>query len=283
MLRDDDRRQLGRVVALVRDVLGEEAIGAYLFGSAVLGGLRPESDLDVLVLSRRATTRAERRRLVDRLLSISGRRTRARSWRRVELTIVVEDEVVPWRFPPSFDFQYGDWLRREFEQGDLEPWPSRTNVDVATLITMARIAGEPLCGPPAAEVLPRVPPEDLVRAMVGDLETLLRELEPDTRNVVLTLARIWSTVATGLIRSKDEAASWALERLPPVHRPVLARAQAIYLGREPERWDDLRPRVRPFADHVVAEIERAARAGTPGGGRNEHPNTNATPPPVTDG
>jgi Domain of unknown function (DUF4111) len=87
---------------------------------------------------------------------------------------------------------------------------------------------------------------------------LLGDLASDTRNVILTLARIWSTVATDVIRSKDEAATWALARLPEEHRAVLARARAIYLGDEQERWEDLEPRVRPHVDYVVAEIERLA-------------------------
>ena len=49
-MRDADQQQLARVVALVRDVLGPNAVGAYLFGSAVLGGLKPRSDLDVLAV-----------------------------------------------------------------------------------------------------------------------------------------------------------------------------------------------------------------------------------------
>jgi hypothetical protein len=79
-------------------------------------------------------------------------------------------------------------------------------------------------------------------------------LDTDTCNVVLTLARIWTTLATGAVRSKDAAADWALERLPEEHRTVLARARAIYLGEEEERWHDLEPRVRAYAEHVVAEI-----------------------------
>src|SRR6266508_3621501 len=38
-MRDADEQQLDRVVTLVGDVLGTDAVGAYLFGSAVLGGL----------------------------------------------------------------------------------------------------------------------------------------------------------------------------------------------------------------------------------------------------
>jgi hypothetical protein len=74
--------------------------------------------------------------------------------------------------------------------------------------------------------------------------------------VVLTFARIWTTVATGVIRSKDDAADWALARLPEEHRPVLARARANYLGEEPEYWDDLQPRVRPHVDWVLGAIAR---------------------------
>jgi len=256
VMHAEDRQQLDRVLTLVRDVLGPDALGAYLFGSAVLGGLQPESDLDVLAVSKRRTTREEKRRLVDRLLAISGRRAPGGRWRRVELTIVVESEIKPWRYPPSFDFQYGDWLRGEFESGNVAPWPTTTNPDLASLITMALLANTPVLGPPPAEIFDPVPHDDLVRANVGDIDPLLGDLDEDTRNVILTLARIWSTAATGHIRSKADAAGWALDRLPEEHRAVLARAREIYLGHEEERWDDLRPRVRPYADRVVAEIHR---------------------------
>jgi predicted nucleotidyltransferase len=251
---DADQQQLGRVLGLVADVLGPDAVGAYLFGSAALGGLRPESDLDVLVVSRRPTTRAEKQRLVDRLLAVSGRQTPEGRWRRLELTIVVDE---------ALDFQYGDWWRREFESGNVEPWSGTAAVtDLTVLIAMVLADGQPLLGPPPAEVLRPVSRRDLAAAMLEGIDSLLGDLDEDTRNVVLTLARIWSTVATGTIRSKDAAADWALDRLPEEHRPVLARARAIYLGEEPERWDDLRPRVRPYADHVVAEIRADGTAAS---------------------
>jgi streptomycin 3"-adenylyltransferase len=249
-----DRAQLARVVDLTRDVLGADLTGAYLFGSAVVGGLRPESDLDVLALSRRPTTADEQRALVERLLAISGRRTGAGRWRRIELTLVVESELTPWRFPPRFDFQYGDWLRSEFERGNLQPWPTTENGDLATLLTMVRRYGEPLVGRSAEDAIPPVPEADLRAAMVGDLESLLEDLESDTRNVLLTLARIWCTLATGEIRAKDAAATWALERLPEEHRPALAHARACHLGAEEDRWKHLGDDVRTLADRLLAEI-----------------------------
>ena len=49
---------------------------------------------------------------------------------------MVTSDVRPWRYPPRMDFQYGDWMRAEFEAGDLEPWPSAVNPDLALLVTM---------------------------------------------------------------------------------------------------------------------------------------------------
>ncbi len=250
------RRHIERAIDVVRDVLDGDAIGAYVYGSAVAGGLRPRSDLDLVVVSARPTTATQKQALIEGLMAISGSRGEPAGSRSIELTIVVQSAVRPWRYPPAFDFQYGDWLRDEFQRGELAPWPA-TNADVAILVTMVRHAGEPLFGPAADEVLDAVPPGDVVRAMRDSVEDLLGELHTDTRNVVLTLARMWTTVATGEIRSKDAAADWALDRLPEEHRPVLARARAIYLGQHDEHWDDLADRVRPHADHVVGEVRRA--------------------------
>jgi predicted nucleotidyltransferase len=81
--------QIDRIVSLVRDVFGEDAVGAYLHGSAVLGGLRPDSDIDVLVVTRRATTPHEKRMLIDRLLALSGSGDPSGNARSIELTVVV--------------------------------------------------------------------------------------------------------------------------------------------------------------------------------------------------
>jgi predicted nucleotidyltransferase len=241
--------QIERIVSLVRGVLGADAAGGYLHGSATIGGLRPHSDIDVLVVSRRVTTPAEKRALIECLLTICGRP------RPIELTIVVESEIRPWRYPPSLDFQYGDWMRGELERGNPEPWPT-PNPDLAVLMTMVLAGSRALLGPPPAELMDPVPRSDLVRSMADGIPGLLSDLEWDTRNVVLTFARIWTTRATGAIRSKDAAADWALARLPSEHRPVLCRARDIYVGDLEERWDDLLPRIRPFADYVIRELRR---------------------------
>lgn len=245
--------QAQRVVGLAREVLADAVIGAYLHGSAASGGLQLTSDIDVLVVARRPTSPSEKRALIERLLPISGRGDPTGQSRSVELTIVVQGDVRPWHYPPRMEFQYGDWWRGEFERGDVTPWES-PNPDLALQLEMVLQADQPLFGPPPSEVLDPIPPADVRRAMLDGIPSLLSDLDGDERNVVLTFARIWMSLATGMIRSKDAAADWALPRLPPEHRAVLEHARAIYLGEAAEEWGELLPRVRPHVDHVIGEI-----------------------------
>jgi streptomycin 3"-adenylyltransferase len=251
--------QLDDVLSLVREVFGDDLAGVYLHGSAVLGSMSPTSDLDVLVVTRRGTTDVERRRLVDRLLELSvppSQYDSARPEERpIELTIVVEIEVRPWRYPPLADFKYGDWDRSSYEQGMVPG--SESTPDLALVIDVARRASEALIGPPPASFFEPIPRPDLVAAMVAGLDGLRHDLESDTRNVLLTLARIRLTLATGEIRSKAEAGAWLLERLPEADRPVMARARDLYLAGEYGPFAGLEDRIRPLAEQLVAEIRRS--------------------------
>ncbi|MFF7456513.1 aminoglycoside adenylyltransferase family protein [Kitasatospora sp. NPDC008115] len=251
--------QLDQTVGLVRDVLSPDLLGTYLHGSAVLGGLRAASDLDVLAVTRRTLDDRSRRALTEGLLEISGLSPTVRP---VELTVVVLSEVRPWRFPPTGDFLFGEWLRDELQDGG-PPQPGPMP-DLALALTVVLSGDHPLTGPPPGHLLDPVPRTDLVRASLLGLPGLLADLADDTRNVLLTLARIWTTLATGEIRSKDTAADWALARLPPDHRPVLEHARYLYLNRhyEEETWSPgLKARVRPHVDEVLARIDHLRHRG----------------------
>ena len=194
-----------------------DPLGVYLFGSAVHGGLRPRSDLDLLVVARRATTDAEKAQLLGGLRRLRGR--------PVEVTIAVRDEVVPWRYPPRMDFQWGAWLP--------DRWESGTNPDLGILIHKVLLADRPLAGPPPAQLLEAPPWDDLRTAMLASVDPILLDLHEDTTNVILALCRIYYSLVTGAIASKDEAAAWAYARFPHV---ALQKARAIYLGGLPDDY-----------------------------------------------
>jgi predicted nucleotidyltransferase len=256
--------QTERVLRLVTELLGDDALGAYEHGSAVLGGVQPTSDIDILVITGRLATLAEKRRLVEGLMAISAPFPPPGPERCVEVTVVAQPQVRPWRYPPSFDLQYGEWLRKRFEDGDDLPLQATVNADLTTLLTIVLLGDRPLFGPPPGALLDLVLVEDCIRAMVSDIDVFMEEFEGDTRNLLLRLARIWQTVVTGVIDRKDRAAEWAQERLPPEYRQLMERARAMYLGRQPDEWTGLASEARNGADYMISQIRREAARPRPG-------------------
>ena len=185
----------------------------------------------------------------------------SRKPRSVELTVVVSGEIRPWHYPARMDFQFGNWWRSEYEKGVVEPYSSNINPDLASLIRLVVHANAAVLGPPPADVFDPVPRRDYVAGLISSIDEWLEDLnETDLgiRNVVLALARIWSGVVTDEIRSKDEAADWALPRLPARQRAVLQRARAGYLGEPVEEWRQLMPQVQAYSRYVISEIRTAA-------------------------
>ena len=86
------------------------------------------------------------------------------------LEVIVTDvrKIVPWKYPPECSFQYGEWLRKDFENGKI-PEP-RFETDVAILITQVRQSSQTLFGPKAQEILPIVPISHLRKALTDSLQ-----------------------------------------------------------------------------------------------------------------
>lgn len=259
------RAQVSAAVALLNEHLGDAIVGLHLFGSAVDGGLQPFSDIDLLVTLDAPPPPATRRALMDGLLALSAPPGSA-DRRALEVTVLALPEVVPWRYPPRRELQFGEWLRADIEAGVFEgPMPDR---DLAILLTKVRQHSLCLRGRPARELFDPVPHADLVRALQ---DTVAQWNGPedwagDERNIVLALARIWYTAETGAIGSKAHAAGWLLERLGEgAHHAVLARARAAYLGMEKDGLakhpDELADCIRAFRHAVEARC--AAASGPP--------------------
>lgn len=254
--------QLARARAILDRHLGGALQALYLFGSAVDGGLRPQSDIDLLALVGAAPDEPVRRALMLDLLDVSAWPGTDPACRALEVTVLARDAVLPWRHPARRELQFGEWLRDDLRAGTFEP-PMEDH-DLAILLTKVRQHSISLLGPPAHELFAPVPPADFARALA---DTIAQWNEPadwrdEERHIVLALARIWFSVVTGKIAAKDTAAAWALQRLPAAHRAVLAQARDAYLGRAADELAARPDQVAAFIHYLKAAIRRAA--GSPG-------------------
>lgn len=242
-----------QILGVIKEALRDSVVGAYLFGSSMVGGLRPDSDLDLLVVVKHTLTDANRQKTVADLMQISGPRATGGSARPVEVTIVKLSDVVPWRFPPKSELVYGEWLRAEFEANRIPP--PVLDPDLTIVLTTVRQDSLALIGPVAQELFDPIPINDLRYAIDQSLPKLLEELRGDERNVLLTLARMWMTLATSEIVPKDVAAQWVLDRLPQEHKAVLDLARCAYLGECSDDWTNRRQEVDAFVRHARQAID----------------------------
>ena len=245
--------QLADALSVIQRHLGSTLLSVHLYGSALDGGLKPLSDIDLLVTTSARIDDATRRALIADLLQMSALPGQDDALRALEVTVVVRDDIVPWRYPARRDVQFGEWQRADILAGVFEP--AMADHDLAILLTKARLHSIALLGLPADACFDPVPEDDMFRALA---DTLAQWNTPadwagDERNVVLALARIWYTAATGNIASKERAADWAIERLPVQHRPILSDARQAYLGHAEDRLAAQADRLDAFIRFVKQE------------------------------
>jgi streptomycin 3"-adenylyltransferase len=228
----------------------------HLFGSAVDGGLKLYSDIDLLVTMSGPLAEPVRHSLMMDLLAVSAWPGTSETYRALEVTVIVRGEVVPWRYPPMHELQFGEWLREQLLAGIIQA--AVPDHDLAILLTKVRQHSVCFAGTPASELFAPVPKESFMRTLSDTTAQWNEESDwqGDERNVVLALARIWFSVSTGEIAPKDIAASWALEHLPDEYRPVLAVAQAAYLGTARDDLAERAKQVTSFVCYTKAMIER---------------------------
>ncbi|NYF15995.1 streptomycin 3'-adenylyltransferase [Microbacterium sp. AK009] len=243
-----------RQAEAVQTALRESLVGLYLYGSAVAGGLRAESDVDLLAVISSRLEHGERAQLIAVLLHVSGRRAYDGPARPVELTVMLAEDLDPWR--PVVQLQYGEWLRDD-AIADRLPGP-HVDPDATLLLAMARDAGISLFGPSAQELLPDIPHGAVRSAIVQSLPSLMEDLDGDERNVVLTLARMQATLDTGRFLPKDAAAEELAVTAPTDQAEMLRTAAAAYRGEIVDDWDQLAPALKDFVARVSASINAAS-------------------------
>ena len=246
-------KQVQQAVTLAKLLLEDAKIlGIYLYGSATMATLRPDSDIDLLIITEARMDDGTRTALTKGLRTLSGT-VGCIEKRPLEVTVVCRGDIVPWQFPPRCEYMYGEWLREELDAGAIpqaDPEP-----ELALLLWQARLHSLTLFGAACETVVPPLSFAQLKEAMAGLLPSLLAGYKGDERNVLLTLARMWFSLETAEMTTKDKAAAWAMPKLPPSLAPLLETARAAYLGETKARWDDKEDAVKTLMAVMKAQIE----------------------------
>lgn len=77
-----------QALKIIEKLLDSILVGVYLYGSAVMEGLRINSDVDILVVTNHSLSERTRRELTDRLMTISGKIGNTNAMRPLEVTVI---------------------------------------------------------------------------------------------------------------------------------------------------------------------------------------------------
>ena len=248
--------QLQAALALVQEILNLDLQALYLHGSAVAGGLRPQSDLDILAVVDAPLSDEQRQDLIAALLSISAPHPATPGGPRcIELVVCRLADLQRNEHPAKVEFIYGEWLRDAFREGYLSD--AAADPEYTLLLAQARQQAQLLWGRDVLADVPVTPIEHIRQAMRDGVEPLYEGLRGDERNVLLTLARMWRTGVHGDFVTKEQAAEWAIPRLPAELAKTLEYARLAYVGEVFDRWDTRGEEAECLAQALLGNIKQA--------------------------
>lgn len=251
-----EKFQLQQLQEYLHALFAESLFAIYLYGSAVDGGLGPESDLDLLVVVTQPLTHAQRQQLAKALLTLShpiGGLQRA-----LEVTVLLKEEVISGRYPLSYEVQFGEWLREELiDGGELS---AQNDPDISILLKKAHMHHRTLFGPDLTSWLNEIPDQQLWQAMADLYPSIVVHWDEDgdERNQILALCRIYfSLMSLGEIVSKSHAAQWVIAQLEEKDQPVLQRMVQEYKGEMTKQdWPSQHQALQPIVDFLSLKIEK---------------------------
>jgi aminoglycoside 9-adenylyltransferase len=225
-----------QVMDLLKEILKDKLEAIYLYGSAVHGGLKKDSDIDMFAVINSGLGNLERKLMIEGLMAISGEIGNRQGKRYLELTISTSDELKENQYPVFREFQYGEWLREEFKKGYLSE--KIADPDMTVLLAQLKQSSIALLGKEAELMIPNISKTQLNLAMQDSVQELVNNFEGDERNVLLTLARILATTETGEFMPKEKAGAYILPLLNKSQQETMNLAINGYLGKANDDWGD---------------------------------------------
>ena len=251
-----------------KGILQDNLVGIYLHGSSVMGCFNPlKSDIDLIIVVNRPLTDSVKRAFMDMVVRYNA----AGPAKGIEMSIVLREVCKPFVYPTPFELHFSashlEWYRERPD--DYIRKMNGTDRDLAAHFTVITRRGRCLFGAPVTEVFAEVPDRNYMDSLWYDIEGAEGEIAEHTMYLTLNLARVLAYREEGLVLSKKEGGEWALRRLPPVYRPLVADALREYCESAEVSYD--RALAADYAGYMLGLLRRrmsAVRAdGNPGGER----------------
>ena len=213
-------------------ILGDNLVGIYLHGSAVMGCFNPlKSDIDLLVITENDMSDETKRAYMDMVVALNAQAPA----KGIEMSVVKREVCKPFVYPTPFVLHFSamhlGWYRDNPD--DYVKKMNGTDKDLAAHFTVIRARGVCLYGASVADVFGEVPAEDYMDSLWYDIADAEDDIAEDTMYLTLNLARVLAWQQEGKVLSKQEGGEWGLKNLPEKYHELLRKALSEYRGETP--------------------------------------------------
>ena len=245
---------LKKFVSCSKEILGNNLIGIYLHGSAVMGCFQPKkSDLDLLLVVKEDISDEAKRHFMDMVVELNQQAPA----KGLELSIVKENVCNPFVYPTPFELHFSiahlAWYQSN-PQDYIEKMKG-VDKDLAAHFTITYYRGQVLYGKEISEVFTEVSKEAYLDSIWCDIENAVEEIEENPMYLMLNLCRVLAYKKEGLITSKQEGGEWGLENMiQREYQELIQKALKEYQGGDAMVFDV--PVARAFAEYMLEEIQK---------------------------
>lgn len=232
-------------------ILGDELVGIYLHGSAVMGCFNPEkSDIDLIVVVRDSVADDRKRRLMKMIVALNEKAPA----KGIEMSIVKAGVCRPFVYPTPFELHFSSgtlgWYNSDAE-GYIRNMRGEDK-DLAAHFTIITHRGKTLYGKPIEEVFGEVDRKCYLDSIWSDIENAEEDILDNTMYIVLNLTRVLAYCREGLILSKKEGGEWGMENIPERYHGLISTALNEYLSDKAGEYDSSLG--KEYAEYMLGEI-----------------------------
>ena len=239
------------------EILGDDLVGIYLHGSAVMGCFNPEkSDIDLIVVVSDTITDDIKRRFMKMVVALNEKAPA----KGIEMSIVKAGVCRTFVYPMPFELHFSSgtlgWYKSDPE-GYIQNMKGEDK-DLAAHFTIITRRGKTLCGKPIEEVFGEVDRAHYLDSIWCDIENAEADICDDPMYIVLNLTRVLAYCRDGLILSKKEGGEWGMENIHKKYRGLICSALEEYSSAKAGEYDSAL--AKEYAGYMLGEITPYLRA-----------------------
>lgn len=242
---------LNRFVAQSQTILGDNLVGVYLHGSAVMECYNEKiSDIDLLLVVQETIPGDIKRRFMDMVVELNSYAPS----KGIELSIVNKRVCSPFVYPTPFELHFSiahlEWYKTN--PLDYIEKMKGTDKDLAAHFTIINHRGKCLYGKDIEDVFGTVRKEDYFDSIWSDIENAEAEIMDNPTYMILNLCRVLAYKKEALILSKQEGGKWGVRNVPEKYRTLITQALDEYVSNKSADWNE--GIAHAYAAYMISQI-----------------------------